>query len=95
MDGGSGGGTGGADRGHQQDGDGNGRIFRWEDTVANEISGTKPNDLLAYALGLKLHHPIMRMLGGKVGQLELERDMQNILFRISMIFHIPITLVIP
>ena len=31
--------------------------------------GTEPNYHLAYALGLKLHYPIMSKLGGHRGQL--------------------------
>ena len=59
-------GGGGGDR---WDGDGYGRLIRWEDTAENIILGAKPNDTLAYDLGLELHNPIMSMIGGHRGQL--------------------------
>ena len=57
--------------GYGKDDDEDGRIIRWEDTVEKFILGTEPNDTLSYALGLELHHPIMSMLGGHGGQLEI------------------------
>ena len=69
----SGGGTyggGGVDR---QDINGYG-LNRWEDNVANIILGTEYNDPLAYAPELEPHHPIVSILGGHRGQLEVERD---------------------
>ena len=53
-----------------RDGDRDGKIIRWEDTVANVILGTESNDPLAYDPGLELHHLIMSVLGGSGGQLE-------------------------
>ena len=68
TDGGSGGGM---NRGwveYGQDGDGY-AINMCKDTVANIIFGTEPNDPLASAPGLELHHLTMSMLGGKGGRL--------------------------
>ena len=45
-------------------------LKRWEDNVARIISGTEPNAPLSSALGMELHHPIMRMTGGHGGRLE-------------------------
>ena len=61
ADGGLGGGSG-------RNGDGDGRIIRWEYTVANVILGTEPDVPLAYAPGLELHHLIMSILGGHGGR---------------------------
>ena len=78
ADGGLGGGTDKGGRGDGRDGDGDGYgygdgLTRWEDTVANGILGTEPNDTLAYDPGLELHHPIMSMIGGHRGRLDRER----------------------
>ena len=73
VDGGSGDGTGGGPGGGGDGLDRDGRLIRWEDTVANVILGMEPNALLAYAPGLELHHLIMSMLGGtEAGQRERE-----------------------
>ena len=55
-----------------QYGDGDRPIIRWDYTVSNIILGTEPNDPLAYAPVLKLCHPIMSMLGGHRGRLEID-----------------------
>ena len=65
------------------DGDGDGKLIRWGDTVSNailgtDILGTDYNALLAYTLGLELHHPIIGMLGGHRGRLDRDRDMTEI-----------------
>ena len=71
----------GTDRGRggdRQNGDKDGRLIRWEYTVANIILGKEHNIPLAYASGLELHHPVMSMLGRHGGRLER---------RINNIFH--------
>ena len=45
------------------------QLIRWEDTVTNLILGTETNAPLAYAPGLKIHHPIISMLGVHGGRL--------------------------
>ena len=67
--GGLGGGTYGWGVGDLQDGDRD-ILNRWEDTVANIIIGTEPNDPLVYAPGLEIYHLIMSMLGGHGDRLE-------------------------
>ena len=52
---------------------GDGLLF-WDDNVANVILGTEPNDNLAYAPGLELHHPIVSMIGGHGEPLEIDRE---------------------
>ena len=56
--------------GGRQDGDGCGQLIRWEDTVANAILGTEPNDPLVYAPVLELHLPIFIIIVEYGGQLE-------------------------
>ena len=46
----------------------------WEDTVANVILGTEPNDPLSYSLVLEIHQRIMSMLVGNGFRLEIERE---------------------
>ena len=69
ADGGLGGGMLEGGGGDGQDDGGDGQLICWEDTVANIILGTDPNNPLAYAPGLELHHPIMSMIGGHGGRL--------------------------
>ena len=71
ADGGLRGETGGGGEGEGRDGDRDRQLIRWEDTVANVILGMEPNAPLAYATGLELHHPIMSMLGGHGGRLDI------------------------
>ena len=67
ADRGSGGIIGGRGGGDGQYGDRDGRLIRWEDTVANVVLDTEPNAPLAYAPGLELHRPIIIMLEGNGG----------------------------
>ena len=46
----------------------------WEDNIAHVTLGTEPNDPLAYALVLELHHPTMSKLGDTGGRLERDRE---------------------
>ena len=46
-------------------------LIRWGDTVANVILRMEPNSPLVYDMVLELHHPIMSMLGGNGGQLDI------------------------
>ena len=63
ADGGSGGRTDGGGVEDRQDRDRDrDRLNWWENNVANITLGTKPNDCLAYALGLEHHHPIISKL---------------------------------
>ena len=55
--------------GDRWEGNGDVQLVRWEYIVANVILGTEPNAPLAYAKGLELHHPIMSMIEGHIGQL--------------------------
>ena len=73
ADGGSGGGTDGGGVGY---GGGGYRdeLNWWEDTVANATLGTDPNDSIASAPGLELHHLIMSTLGDPIERLEIERE---------------------
>ena len=66
----SGGGTGGGGGGDGQDVDRDGRVIKLKDTISNVILGTKPNSPLTYAPLLKIHHPIMSIIGGEIGWLE-------------------------
>ena len=59
--------------GDKQDRDGEG-LSCWEDNVAHVNLGTKHNAPIAYALGLKLNHPIMSTLGDPRSWLERERE---------------------
>ena len=61
--------------GDGQDRDNNGRLLKWEDTVANITLGKEHNAPLAYALGLEHHHMIMSTLGYHGSQLERDREM--------------------
>ena len=60
--GGSGGETVGGVLVYRWDGDRDVRLIMWEDTVSSLILGTEHNALLAYSLGLELHHLVMSML---------------------------------
>ena len=75
ADGGSGGGTYGGGGGGGRDGDGYGRLIKWEYTVAKITLGWETIDHLAYATGLEPHHPIMSTLGAHGG--DLERDTES------------------
>ena len=68
-----GGGTRGGGVGDGRDSDRDERLIKWKDTVANVNLWTEPNDLLSYATGLELHHPIMSKLGRHRDLLERER----------------------
>ena len=57
--------------GYGRNGDGDGQMIRWEYTVANVILGTEPNAPLAYAPGSELHNPIISILGGYGGRLDI------------------------
>ena len=64
----------GTDRGRggdRQNGDKDGRLIRWEYTVANIILGTEPNYPLSCAPGLELHRLIMSMRVEHGGWLEI------------------------
>ena len=63
---------GGGGGGYGQGGDVERKLIRWKDTAANRILGTEPNYPLDYHLGLKLHHPIMSMLGEHGSHLYIE-----------------------
>ena len=67
---GSGCGTGGGGGGDIRNGDEDGRLIRWEDTLEDLILGTEPTYHLDYAPRLKLHHLIISMLGGHGGRLD-------------------------
>ena len=56
-----------------QYGDGDGRLIKWEDTVAKINLGIEPNDPLDYSPRLELHHLTMGTLGSHGCQLERER----------------------
>ena len=56
--------------GYGQASDGYGLII-WEDTAANLILGSDHNAPLAYAPVLELHHPIMSMIWGHGGRLDI------------------------
>ena len=73
ADGGLGGGTERGGGGDGRDGDDN-ILSWWENNVASLTLGMEPNDPLAYAPGLELHHPIISTLGDTGGRLERERD---------------------
>ena len=79
ADSGSGGGTGGGGGGYRWGGKGDRKIISWEDTVSNLILWVEPNSPLTYGPLLELHHPVMSMLGGNGGWLEIYRDAVNFL----------------
>ena len=61
--GGSGGVTDRGGGGDKRDGDGDGQLIKWEDTIENITLGVEPNAPLAYTPVLELHHPIMSTIG--------------------------------
>ena len=73
ADGGLGGGTDRGGAGYKQDGYRDG-LSRWEDNIAHINLGTEPNDPLAYALVLELHHPIITKVGEHKFRLERNRE---------------------
>ena len=73
ADGGSGGGIDGGGEVDRWDGDGDTRLMKWEDTVANVTLGMDPNYRLAYAPVLEIHHPNMSTFGAHKYQLEIKR----------------------
>ena len=72
ADGGSGGGTyeGGVWEIRDRYGEG---LNKWEDNVAHVPLEADHNSLLAYDMGLELHHPIIRNLGGPSGRIDIDR----------------------
>ena len=71
-DGGLGGGTERGGGGDEFDGDKD-RKIHWEDNEANSTLETEHNYPLAYALGMKYHHLIMKTLGNTRVQLDKKR----------------------
>ena len=77
--------------GYGQDRVGCGLIW-WEDNVAHVTLGMNNNTLLAYSLGLELHHLIMSMLINTRGNLEKNRDSFDFLLNFRQCLDFPLLL---
>ena len=77
ADGGLGGRTDVEVGGDGRDRDGDGRLIKWEYTVADITLDTEHNAPFAHALVLEIHHPIMITLGAHGGKLDRKIEMMT------------------